>query len=406
MKRKWKKWLLILFIGINCILVWVDNGQKVTRQAFVSSWERVYQDDLFETIEADGVISYSGESPVYYDKNVGSFDKFLVEEGSIVTVGDPLFQYRVNDFAEMETYLNYELEKVEGEIDAIETAISEMVAYRIPSPSIPVVDNSEEDTTVVVATQEPVEAELMKEQFVIEKEQELKAKQRQESVIKDQLKDLQETGDTITVTSPFEGKVKEISTTLNDPIIQIENMELLVKGELTESAREQVELEQSVEVSLKKGDEKLYGFIQHVEDTPYEVDVDIPSTYPFRVSFNEEQQLDAILPGYHVDLMITVNETLDAVVTNSEIVNNNHVWKLNELGKLDYLPVQTGLQVDDKVEISAGLSVGDLVTDAPISKSLKGMPFITPVKFSDVAWLDIGKYRDKLLYMTIGILER
>src|SRR5690606_24569229 len=175
MSKRRLKWLaLVLFIGINCLLVRVDDGEKVLRQAFVPTWDKVYQTDLFETVEADGVVTYSGESYVYFDKSIGSFDGFLVEEGSTVAVGDPLFQYRVNDYAEAEAFLSYELEKIDGEIDAIEDAISDMVSYRIPSPSVPVVGSTEEDNvTVVVTPQEPAEAELIKEQFIIQKEQEL-----------------------------------------------------------------------------------------------------------------------------------------------------------------------------------------------------------------------------------------
>src|SRR5690606_17259034 len=129
-------------------------------------------------------------------------------------------------------------------------AISDMVSYRIPSPSVPVVGSTEEDNvTVVVTPQEPAEAELIKEQFIIQKEQELAAKKEQERAIESQLDDLQENGDTITVESPFEGKIKEISSTLNDPIIRIEHLELQVEGEIDEEARFEVDSGQSVEIT-------------------------------------------------------------------------------------------------------------------------------------------------------------
>ena len=243
MKKIRMRWIVFVFIGINCLLVWLDDGEKVIRQAFVPTWETVYQTDLFESIEAKGVVTYSGESYVYFDKSIGSFERFLVEEGNTVAVGDPLFEFRVNDYSEVEALLSYELEKVKGDINAIETAITEMVAYQIPSPSIPVVNNNDEDSaTVVVTPQEPIEAELMKEQFIIQKEQELATKKEQERIIQSQIDDLEETGDTVTVSSPFQGKVKEISSTLNDPIIRIEQMDLLVKGNLEESHRSIVEL--------------------------------------------------------------------------------------------------------------------------------------------------------------------
>ncbi len=402
------KWLaLVLFIGINCLLVWLDDGEKVIRQAYVPTWEKVYQTDLFETIEADGVVTYSGESFVYFDKSIGSFDSFLVEEGSKVEVGDPLFQYRVNDYAEAEAILSYELEKIDGEIDAIEDAISEMVSYRIPRPSVPVVGNAEEDnTTVVVTPQEPVEADLIKEQFIIQKEQELATKKEQEQAIENQLDDLQENGDTITVESPFEGKIKEISSTLNDPIIRIEHMGLQVKGELDEAARFEVESGQPVEITLANGEQTLQGSISQIEDAPHDITVDSKSIYPFEVSFKEEQELDSILPGYHANLRITVNESINGITVDTDTVKHHHVWKMNDTGKMELVPVQTGIQMGDDLEVISGLSLGDVVTKESIDASYKGMPFITPIKFTDVAWLDVGKYKDWLLYMTTGIITR
>jgi len=408
MSKKRLKWLaLVLFIGINCLLVRVDDGEKVLRQAFVPTWDKVYQTDLFETVEADGVVTYSGESYVYFDKSIGSFDGFLVEEGSTVAVGDPLFQYRVNDYAEAEAFLSYELEKIDGEIDAIEDAISDMVSYRIPSPSVPVVGSTEEDNvTVVVTPQEPAEAELIKEQFIIQKEQELAAKKEQERAIESQLDDLQENGDTITVESPFEGKIKEISSTLNDPIIRIEHLELQVEGEIDEEARFEVESGQSVEITLANGEQTLQGSISEIDDTPRDVDIDSKSIYPFEVSFKEEQEIASILPGYHANLSITVNESINAVTVHKDSVTNHHVWKMSDTGKMEQVPVQTGIQMKDDLEIISGLSLGDVVTKESVDESYNGMPFITPIKFTDVAWLDVGKYKDWLLYMTTGIITR
>jgi HlyD family secretion protein len=408
MRKKRLKWIvLIIFVGINCLLVLLDDGEKVLRQAYIPTWDIVYKTDLVETVEAEGIISYSGESYVYFDKSIGSFDSFLIEEGSVVSVGDPLFQYQVNDYAATEALLSYELEKVDGEIDAIEDAITEMVSYRIPKPSTPVVGNNNEDsTTVVVTQQEPVEAELIKEQFIIQKEQELAAKKEQERSIQSQLDDLQENGNTITVESPVDGKVNEISSTLNDPIIRIEHMDLHVQGELEEAARIEVETGQPVEITLDNGEQTLQGSISHLEDAPHEVNIKSQSIYPFEVNFKQDQNLESILPGYHADLAITVNESIDAATVDTSFVNHHHVWKMNEKGKMELVPVQTGIQMGEDLEVISGLSVGNVVTKESIDSSYRGMPFITPLKFKDVAWLDVGRYKDWLLFMTTGIMTR
>ncbi|WP_047983254.1 efflux RND transporter periplasmic adaptor subunit [Ornithinibacillus californiensis] len=407
MRKKIKWFALIAFIVINSLLIWLDDGDKVERLAYIPTWERVYQADLYETVEAEGVVSYSGESYVYFDKELGSFDGFLVEEGATVKVGDPLFQYQVHDYAETEALLTYELEKVNGEIDAIENAITEMVAFRIPTPSVPVVagDEEEDGTTVVVAPEQPVEAEVMKEQFIIQKEQELAAKQEQERIIQSQLDDLQSTGAIITVESPFEGKIKEISSTLSDPIIRVEHTSLLVKGDIGESARVEVEVEQPVEVVLKENGQTLLGFITNIKDSPYEVEVDSKSIYPIEVGFKEGQVLDTIYPGYHADLTITVNESIQANTVDTSMVQQHHVWRMNDSGKVELVPVQTGILMGDQLEVISGLAHGNVITEEEIHSDFSGMPFITPLKISHVPWLTIGQ-GDWLAYMTKGIIVR
>lgn len=405
--KKRIKWLaIILFIGINSLLVWLDDGEKVVRQAYVTNWEQVYQTDFVETVEADGVVDYSGESYVYFDKALGSFDQFLVEEGSVVGVGDPLFQYKVHDYLTTEAHLTYELEKANSEIDAIKDAITEMVAFRIPGPSVPVVGSNEEDgTTVIVSPPEPVEAEVMKEQFIIQKEQELAAKQDLKNMIQSQLDDLHATGAVITVESPVEGKIKKLSSTLNDPLISIEETALQVKGNVDESARVDIGVEQPVDILLKESGQVLQGTISHVEDAPYEVDVDTASIYPFEVTFTDEEILD-VLPGYHADLTITVNESLNANTVDPTMVNHNQVWKLTEAGTLELVPVHTGIMMDNKLEIVSGLEAGDSVTDESIPFSYNGMPFFTPLKIKQVPWLEIGNYEERTKHILMGIMVR
>ncbi|MFS0675139.1 hypothetical protein [Ornithinibacillus sp. 179-J 7C1 HS] len=406
--KKRMKWLaVILFIGINTLLVLLDDGEKVVRQAYVSTWDKVYQKDLVETVNADGVVTYSGESYVYFDKALGSFEGFLVEEGSTVNVGDPLFTYQVHDFMETERFLTYELEKVSSEIDAIGAAISEMVAFQIPSATVPVVGTNEEDgTTVVVSPQEPAEAEVMKEQFIIQKEQELQAKQEEERIIQSQLEDLLTTGAVITVESPVEGKVSELSSTLDDPIIAIENTALQVKGNIDEGKRVEVDVEQPVEISLKESEQTFHGTVLHVEDHPNDVDVDAESIYPFEVQFSEEQPLDEVLPGYHADLTITVNESLNANTVKAGIVKDDQVWKLNESGNLELVPVETGILMGDELEITSGLLAENTVTDKSIHPDYTGMPFFTPLKFTQVPWLDFNQYAEWKKYMLMGIMVR
>lgn len=401
-------WLVIaLFIVTNCLLILLDDGDKVPRQAFITKWDKVYQSDLKETVQSKGVVAYSGENNVYFDKSLGNFEGFLVEQGTIVNVGDPLFTYKVHDFYQTEAALIYELERLSGEVASIEDAISEMVDFPISQPSVPVVGNTSEDqTTVVFAPQEPVEAEVLKEQFIIQKEQELATVREQERIIQAQLDELRSSGDTVTVESPYSGKVKEVSTTLQDPIIRIGDTSLIVKGDLHESARVDVETGQQVEITFDKINQQFTGTIARLDDEPHEVGVDSESIYPFEVMFEEEQVLDSILPGYHTNMMITVQESLNANTIHERYVSGKKVWKLQESGKLEKVAVETGLHIGDEVEITNGLTLGNVVTQRKTGDVFAGMPFITPLKFSKVPWLQINDYENWKEYFVMGLLSR
>jgi HlyD family secretion protein len=398
--------LVLLFIIVNIVLVGFDKDGKVNRSAYVSDWKKVYQSNLYETVKAKGVVSYSGEDYVYFDKSIGSFDKFLVEAGSEISEGDPLFTYRVHDYAETEAFLTYELSKIEGEVSAIEDAISEMVAYQIPKSSVPVMNNKDEKTTVVVTQPDPIESEVMKEQFIIQKEQELAAKKEQHKVVESQLKDLRDGGDTVTIASPFHGNVKEISSSLNDPIMVIENTDLQVKAEVNETERLKVEEGQDVKISLLESGQTLKGTVSSVGKVPHEVDIHANSIYPFDVTFQEGETVDAIIPGYHTELDITVKEALNTPTIRKGQVHHNKVWRLDEKGRLVNVPVQTGIKMENQVEVVSGLAIGNVLASEEMPSSYDGMPYITPLKFQHIPWSKIGTYKDWKKYMMIGILVR
>ncbi|MUK90788.1 HlyD family efflux transporter periplasmic adaptor subunit [Ornithinibacillus sp. L9] len=407
MRKKIIWTMILLLIGVNILLVWFDKEGKVERKAHVSEWEAAYEEDLFVRIEAPGVISNSGESYVYFDDNIGSFQGFLMEEGSEVAVGDPLFSYRVNDYVEAEAQLVNELSKINGEITAIEDAITEMVAYNIPRPSVPVVNMDEEEDSELPPPREPIEADLLKKQYLVEKEKELASYKEQKNSVETQLEELQSNGDTITVESPFEGKVTSISTTLDDPIMVIENTQLYVQGELTEVDRKKVEEGMSVSIKIVDSDQQFQGTIQEVDESPKEeVTIESESLYPFGVMFDEADELNSLLPGYHTELTITLDEALNATAINQEMLDQQHVWLLTEEGKLEKRPIETGIEMEGTVEVINGITSGDFLSTEKKPSVYTDSTFITPLKFSQTPWLELGDYESWKKYLLIGIISR
>src|SRR5699024_5167889 len=79
--------------------------------------------------------------------------------------------------------------------------------------------------------QDTGQAELIKEQYITEKEKELAQKEAELNSVESQLSELTSTGETVTVESPFEGIVTDVSETLEDPLLTIQSDDLIIKGD-------------------------------------------------------------------------------------------------------------------------------------------------------------------------------
>src|SRR5690625_7665757 len=120
------------------------------------------------------------------------------------------------------------MKKLDGEITAIEAAITKIESYQIPSStsSAPAQANSlssmdddtddDEDSMIksflaeMTQVQDTGQAELIKEQYITEKEKELAQKEAEQTSVETQLSELTATGETMTVESHYDGVVTNI----------------------------------------------------------------------------------------------------------------------------------------------------------------------------------------------------
>lgn len=399
---------VVLFIGINFLLVYFDDEGKVERKSYIKNWSEAFQADMKEQLFTPGVMASVGEEYVYFDKGLGQFQEFLTEEGAYVNPGDPLYSYKVNSFYESEIRLSNEVQKLEGEVTAIESAIKKMEQHQLPTAA------TQESKSVKITKEEikvelpedTTEAAVIKEQYIVEKEKELGQKQSELESAKSQLTELQTSGDTIIVDSPFEGRIKSLTATLEDPIITIENAALQAKGEFIEKERTKIEPGLPVEVMVKEKKVSLDGVLSDVGESPETVDVEGESVYPFGVTFDKEAETDELLPGYHADLAITLQESPNATVLFEDVVFNGSVWKMTSEGRVQKQAIETGIHMDKMQEITKGLKQGEWVAREWESQFRPGAPFITPLKVSKIQWKQLNKQGSKGENIVTGILSR
>lgn len=462
----------VLFLIINIILIYADKDQKIAQTSHVLTWTEVTEQDMYESLDKEGVLDYSTENNLYFDEKLGEFESFLVEEGQEVTAGDELYSYQVQNYYETALALEGEIDKVTNEITAIEAAIAKMGSYQIatsqpsqPMPQPPVDQSSSDETDdnaqlnqiidIMSDEQSNDEAELLKEQYITEKEKELDQKIAEVDSLDAQLNELTTTGESITIESPQDGVVTHLSDSLSDPLLTIQSDDLIVRSELTETEHLKVEPDLSVEITMKESGEMEEGVIQTVDKLPENISLHGESDYPFIVSFSdkEEQAEDAdidvddefdeedlaefeinedeeeseseesndetdlsaeeadeederdLAPGYHVDLEIITDESLEASVVNQRVLHGLSVWKMTQEGTLVKIPVETGLKMEQMIEIEEGVNKGDLIARQPEERFSSNTPFITS--------LDVKKVNGKRLKsdrwfqdIMIGLISR
>lgn len=413
MRRRLIQLGIVLFIGVNFLLVYLDDDGKVERKSYINDWSEAFTADMKEQLHKSGVMASVGEEFVYFDKNLGQFQEFLTEEGAYVNLGDPLYSYKVNSFYESQIRLSNEVQRLRGEVTAIESAISQMKQYPIPSSSAQdsqSVDIDEQEIKIKFDLPgDTTEAEVIKEQYIVEKEKELAQKQSALKSVESQLAELQTNGDTITVNSSYEGRITSLNATLADPIISIEKAELHAEGALIESERTEVEQGFPVEVMIDEKKVVLEGVIDKISESPEELAIEGESVYPFNVSFPEEseiEKMDELLPGYHADLAITMKESPNATALFENALFAGSVWKMTSEGKVIKQAAETGIYMDEMYEITKGVKKGEWVAEQSDSQFRSGAAFITPVKVKDVPWKNLKKDKNKGENVITGILSR
>ncbi|QTM98105.1 HlyD family efflux transporter periplasmic adaptor subunit [Sediminibacillus dalangtanensis] len=444
LRKKAKKRIVVpailLFIGINILLVIFDADQTVDKKSYVKQWTQVFTHDLYHTSSTEGILTPAEDTPVYFDDDQGRFLQFLVEKGEHVQTGDGLFEYQVSDYQETEAQLQQQTEQLEEEIAAIENAIAQINAYQfsesetmpssLPSSLAPFGPDTTSNTDSAAETETDIEsdsssaeeAKYLKEQYIAEKQIELAEKQAALNNAQSQLAELAAGGDTVTIESPVAGIVTELNQSLANPLTVVSSEELIIEGTLPEGKRKMIEQGMEVRISIPDAAIQLNGTIQSLADVPEQDNEKKQSDYHFEIEFNEEpdqnneggiteeltgetngqtteeedtvaEPEETLLAGYHADLEIITEQELDsAAVFTRQLAKDKLIpslWVLNENGRLELRPIELGLNMDVYQGIASGASTGEWIVDSEKGYQQAGTQFVTPIKENLVPWRQI-----------------
>jgi HlyD family secretion protein len=406
--------LFLIFIAANVYLI-EKADSKIDRNSFISEWKTIKTGDLQNSLEKVAVLTSAEESYVYFDDSNGTFKEFLVKEGDEVTAGTDLFTYEAEDTLRQEQLLESEIEQLEDEVDSIEDHISDLRSLRPSSsatraPRTTASDEFPPDESMEASS---LEIDYFVEQEMAAKELEIERLENKIANFERQLDDLRSYETELTVQSVLDGVVKKVSRELENPVIVISSTSPVVEGDLNE--QETLEVmegqEATIHSSAVKGD--LKGFVSDVAALPSEnVTEEGASSYPFKIEFAEEQELETLRPGFHVSLSIITEEAKDVLTVSENSLLKDGMLKymlvLTDEGKLEKRKVTVGMKSEGKVEIQKGLKKGEIYVTDPDSFMVPGSTFVTPVDFDRLTGTAI-KRADRhtiLENILLGILER
>lgn len=393
--------LIIAFIAANSFLIFFDEEGRVERKSYVETWSKSTTYNLFERLNVNGVFASDESNEVYFNDDIGSFQEFLVEEGQSVSEGDDLYTYEVVDYTKQQTQLESEINRLDEEIEAIEDYIDELEDYDLPDP-----DEDDEDSSDPPSY---AETEYSQEADIAAQEAELEKKRAMQQMVEDQLDQLEDDGQEITVTSPYDGTVTNVSKDLKAPILTLKSSRVIVTGEFNEEERKQVEADMPARVYVEDHDLETPGTLTAVSDFPEQVEVQRSSRYPFEITLENEEE--KILPGYHANVDIITDSSLNAVTVLDNVLmtdENLYAWVMTTDGVLERRAVETGIEENGLVEIKQGLEDGEWLAAAPKDEFRHQAPFITPIHLRDlsVQRLFEPELGSRANYGILGLLSR
>jgi HlyD family secretion protein len=397
--------LVILFTGTNLYFIEKANS-KVDREVHLNNWNFLEKGDLQKVLPKSGLVTSAEETYLYFNDEFGSFKKFLVKEGDEVKAGTPLYEYEVTDFTGQKDVLESEVDQLEDEIDSIEDNISDLERLENSLPS-----TYDEEEMPLEASALETEYDLKKE--IASRELEIDRLENQIDSLESQISDLESYETTLTVESSSEGIVKDLSHSVQNPLITIASNGVIVTTDLTEKEIMDVEENMNAKVQSEVEKKTKKGLVTHVSSLPKrDPHLQTDSMYPIIIQLQDEE--NKLLPGHHVLVSVITDEVKNALVVPVTAVeksgSNKHIWVLTDKGLVKKRTVETGLQVDGKVQIKSGVKAGEyyIVNPDEVPALRTGASFITALDWDKIKLRDLKKMdRTAVLEnLLLGILER
>ncbi|WP_157796283.1 efflux RND transporter periplasmic adaptor subunit [Bacillus xiapuensis] len=396
------------FIAGNLYLTYKEDS-KVERTQPITSWKTASNQDVVESFRTTGVITPAEEYPVYFNKEQGTFQKFLVKEGQPVSPGTPLFEYSSSDLEQKVMELEAEKSKTQQQIQLMNKQISQLQSI------LSELEREDSKDAKDKKEERNKDARVTTENEIIDQETE-KFKLEEELRKYDKLiAEYESSKSNLIVKSEVEGFVKSIDQNLNNPLISIRSRNPAIQGVFDEKQMKKVTEGLKIHAAVDPFPPAFNGSITDIHEFPEEEpSVKRKSLYPFTAQLEQngfEEELSQLLPGMKANVTVVTKEALQAVTVPKSSVETSgkrsYVYVLNTKGDIEKRSVTPGLLVKDVQEIQSGLAAGEKIVTNPDKLLAEHASFITPIQQEKLAKKDLQQLskKEKIKFILMGVLS-
>jgi HlyD family secretion protein len=367
----------ILLILVNISLLFFKDD-SIKRYSIVSNWEKIKERDIERTTQTTGKITPAKEHYIYFDQELGSFQKFLVDEETKVQIGTPLFEYVTDNNESVSIQLQEKINQLTEGANSLSEYITQL------NEMVESIDEENKGAKVAI------EAEIL------QREHEWNVIQAEITSLTNQLTQLGQYNPIITVSSPVEGIVRSIDYSLHQPIMTIVTDKRVVQGYLTENQLNETEV--GMPVRIKYGDESFEGEIRSIS----QFRDDEKSGYAVQYAFNNQEATPIFDREVKVEIIQEAKTSVPSVRVDSVLADGkwSFVWQINKKGQIIKQKVEKGITNNQFVEIN-GINLENPYIIPPGKNIHEGRLVQIPIPLSHIkklSKLDIKNPKKELLY--------
>jgi HlyD family secretion protein len=385
----------ILVIASTGIFLYAKTGTEIVSNengVMSISVQKVSEQELVESILVTGKIVPESEQKIFLEPEKGEISEFKVAENQVVKTGDPLLVY---DSSKIDSELKRAVREKEllqsrgkteqNQIADITKRLSE-AKKKLGSQSA-----GSEAATEGLITQEDVN-QLSNEK--IQQEMQYESTKSEITSAEDRIKELNAQKNEMTVVSKMDGIIVKVNQNVAnteagavEPVIHIiSSQPYKVIGSMSEFDTVKIKEGQPVIIRPKVfKDREWNGSVESVSQFPSAEGgggegfeggggAGNVTMYPFKVTITDDTS--ELRQGFHVSLEIKAGDSTKKIAIPHPALFDEGGIKIVYIlkdGKVERREVQTGVMNDAFIEVTSGVSPGELVVLTPTEEMHDGM---------------------------------